>query len=62
MADWYREYKRNVHDLADDIFVRDGYRIEGWSENHGAKPGLLSGNYIQPYLSWMFEKETLHYL
>jgi len=55
----YNDY--NVHTLADDIFVRDGYRIEGWSQSPDGKAGLLSGNYIQPYLSWIFEKETLHY-
>ena len=55
----YEDY--GIHNLADDIFEREGYRIEGWSENPNAKPGLLSGNYIQPGLSWMFKKETLHY-
>ncbi len=52
---------KTIHNLPADIFVKEGYRIEGWSSNPNAKPGLLSGNYIQPGTSWIFSKETLHY-
>ncbi len=51
----------NIHMLDADIFVRDGYRIEGWSEEPDAKPGLLSDNYIQPGLTWITNKRTIHY-
>lgn len=55
----YNEIK--VYTLPADIFVREGYRIEGWSSEPDAKAGLLSSNSIQPSLVWQFEKKTIHY-
>lgn len=51
----------DVIQLEENIFTREGYRIMGWSTVPDGEPNELSGNYIQPGLTWITNKKTIHY-
>ena len=64
----YFDYNdKEVHIIADDIFVRENYRILGWGSSPDSKAGVLTYNYIQPWLIWQTgipskeNKQIIHY-